>query len=240
MAFASSLGALMKELKSSGHYENTLIIFYRDHAPTGFPNGKCNLYDFRARVALAISEPGVNGGRLVDNFARLPDLAPTILSTTNIEILEVKTGNSIWKTLKSNQAGYIDRSHVLIGRERHVAIARKDKLPYSQRAIRNKDYLYIINFKPDRYPMGDHYCLGGKDELPKDKLFEKLLLNTMHTIQDIDAGSTKAWILMNRNNPDGADFFNNGFGKRPYQELYDLKSDPHQAKNIAPKKSMKQ
>ena len=235
MAFDLALGALIKELKSSGHYENTLIIVSGDHGPAGFPNGKCNLYDFRTRVALAVSGLGVNRGRSVDDFVSLPDLAPTILSVANIEIPEVMTGKSIWKTLKSNQAGYVDRSrsHVLIGRERHVAIARKDKLPYPQRAIRNKDYLYIINFKPDTYPMGDHYRLGGKDELPKDKLFKKLLLNTMHTIPDIDAGPTKAWIVMNRNNPNGADFFNNAFGKRPYQELYDLKSDPHQTKNVA-------
>ena len=38
---------------------------------------------------------------------------------------------------------------------RHVALAREGFLPYPQRCLRTGDYIYIINFEPNRWPMGD-------------------------------------------------------------------------------------
>ena len=34
-------------------------------------------------------------------------------------------------------------------------------MPYPMRAIRTADYLYIRNFKPDRWPCGDPYSDKG-------------------------------------------------------------------------------
>ena len=78
-AFDAGLGLLIDELKKAGEYDNTLIVVSGDHGPPGFPHGKCNLYDFGTRVCLAIAGPGVKGGRIVDDFVCLPDLAPTFL-----------------------------------------------------------------------------------------------------------------------------------------------------------------
>ncbi|MFP6874883.1 MAG: sulfatase [Verrucomicrobiales bacterium] len=229
--FDMALGVLVDELKKTGEFDNTIIAISGDHGPAGFPHGKCNLYDFGARVALSISGPGVKGGRVVDDFVTLPDLAATFLESGAVKVPEVMTSKSIWPTLASGEEGLVDKSrtHVYIGRERHVARARAGQLPYPQRAVRTRDHLFIINFKPDRYPLGDHFHLNTD----KEPNVNQLTNNTFVTIPDEDAGPTKAWIVSNRSNPEVKPFFVHAYGKRPREELFDLKKDPHQMKNVA-------
>ena len=161
----------------------------------------------------------------------LPDLAATFLEIGGVERPKVMTSKSIWPTLKSDKQGLVDesRDHVLIGRERHVARARAGELPYPQRALRTKDFLFVINFKPERYPLGDHYGLDGAKEADVNQLTN----NTFVTIPDEDAGPTKAWIVSNRKDPKVKFFFDHAYGKRPREELYDLRKDPHQMRNAA-------
>ena len=92
------------------------------------------------------------GGRVVDDFASLTDLAPTFLAAAGLDSPEVMTGRSLWPTLQSEKSGLVDasRTRVFTGRERHVEIARSDYTPYPQRAIRTADHVLIINFRPDR------------------------------------------------------------------------------------------
>ena len=121
------------------------------------------------------------------------------------------------------------RDWVITGRERHVARARFGMLPYPQRALRTPDYLYIINFKPGRWPMGDPYNLG-QNEVPN---FNTLANNTFITFPDLDASPTKAWLIGKRNEPKWKWHYNYAFAKRPREELFILKSDPDQIKNVA-------
>jgi len=230
-AFDMALGVLIEELKKAGEYKNTIIAVSGDHGPAGFPHGKCNLYDFGVRVSLSISGPGINGGRTVDDFVSLPDLAPTFLEAAGVAVSDSMRAKSIWPVLHSKREGLADatRTQVFVGRERHVAKARAGELPYPQRAVRTKDFLFVINFKPDRYPLGDHYRLGGKDE----PTVAELTNNTFCTLPDEAAGPTKAWLVTNRKRPDVKPFFDHAYGKRPREELFDLKKDPHQMKNVA-------
>lgn len=231
MGFDMAIGVLVEELKLIGEYENTLIAISGDHGAPGFPNGKCNLYDFGTRVALLLAGPGVKGGRVVDDFVSLPDLAPTFLEAGGVGIPETMTAKSIWPVLRSDAEGRVDptRTHVFMGRERHVAKAREGNLPYPQRALRTEDYLLIINFEPDRYPLGDPYQLGTSDEPG----FEALQEDTFESLPDMDASPTKAWLVTNRNDPKWKPYFDRAFGKRPQYELYKIKDDPHQVNNIA-------
>lgn len=233
MAFDAALGVLIEELKKAGEYENTIIAISGDHGAPGFPHGKCNLYDFGSKVALAISGPGVVKGRVLDDFVSLPDLAPTFLEAGGIKIPDAMSAKSLWSSLKSSQVGLADssRTQVYIGRERHVAVAREGYLPYPQRAIRTKDHLFIINFKPERYPMGDPYLLGTKDEPGVDALAN----STFVTLPDEDAGPTKAWLVTHR--VEWHEAYHKAYGKRPHEELYDLSKDPDQMNNVAGKKA---
>jgi hypothetical protein len=141
------------------------------------------------------------------------------------------TGRSLVNVLTSNTSGQVDpeRTRVFFGRERHVENARAGYLPYPQRAIRTPDFLYIINFKPDRYPMGDPLRLDG-DNPPTD---EQITENTRVTLADEDAGPAKAWLVSQRNNPQWRPLYLRAYGKRPRAELYDLKTDPHEVHNVA-------
>ena len=87
----------------------------------------------------------------------------------------------------------------------------------------------MINFKPDRYPLGDPFLLDSDQEPGVDKLTN----STFVTLADEDAGPTKAWIVSNRKDPKVKPFYDHAYGKRPREELYDLKSDPDQMKNLA-------
>ncbi len=162
-AFDAALGVLLQRLKETGELDNTLIVVSGDHGAPGFPHGKCNLYDFGSSVSLAIRWGGAKGGRVVDDLVSLTDLAPTFLEAAGLPVPDRMTGRSLVSLLKSDKSGQVDpqRTAVFIGRERHVENARADFMPYPQRAIRTHDFLYIINFKPDRWPLGDPYRLDG-------------------------------------------------------------------------------
>lgn len=230
-AWDATIGALLDELEKSGQRENTLIVISGDHGAPGFPHGKCNLYGFGTGVALSITGPGVKGGRVVDDFVCLPDLCPTFLEAGGVAVPEVMTGRSLWNVLKSDKQGLVDetRTRVITGRERHVENARADYSPYPQRAIRTAEHVLIVNFRPDRWPLGDPYGLEDGKSPSEDDLENE----TRITHPDEDSGPTKSWIVRNRNDPEWKAHYEWVYGKRPKYELYDLKKDPHETKNVA-------
>ncbi len=234
MAFDTALGLLLEKLKASGEIDNTIVVVSGDHGTPGFTHGKTNLYDFGTTVPLAIRWPNrAAAGRVVKDFVNLMDLAPTFLEAGDVKIPGVMTGKSLINVLTSEKEGWVDpeRDFVVTGRERHVAVARDGMLPYPQRAIRTKNFLYIRNFKPDRWPEGNPI---GLDE-GKDPSEEELTEDTRATHPDMDAGPTKAWLVINRDDDkvQGPKYYNWAFAKRPGEELYDLREDPDQVKNLA-------
>lgn len=230
-AFDAAVGVLLEQLKAAGELDNTLIVISGDHGAPGFPGGKCNLYDFGVGVALAAKWPGGKPGRVVDDFVNLMDLAPTFLEAGGVEPPKVMTGRSLVDVLKSERSGQVDpkRTWVVTGRERHVAAAREDNLPYPQRALRTKDFLYIRNFKPDRWPLGAPYAVT-ESETPAADVLEN---NTFAAFPDMDASPTKAWLIAHRHDPQWKWQYDYAFGKRPGEELYDLRKDPDETNNVA-------
>jgi hypothetical protein len=93
---------------------------------------------------------------------------------------------------------------------------RKGELGYPSRAIRTHDFLYIKNYFPERWPAGD----------PE-------FYHSVGPYGDIDQSPSKTFILEHKSEKTIAPFFTRGFEKRPANELYDLKSDPHQLNNVA-------
>ena len=233
-AFDASFGVLLEELERLGELDNTLIVVSGDHGMPGMPRGKCNLYDFGVAVPLAIAWPQrIPGDRVVEDFVCLPDLCPTLLEAGDVEPPDVMTGRSLMNVLNSTKSGQVDptRDHVIVGRERHVATVRAGNLPYPQRAIRTANYLYIHNFKPDRWPMGEGPGHGRPDgPMPT---FEALRENTFCAFGDLDASPTKAWLVEHRSDPGMEVYFDYAFGRRPEEELYDLRSDPDCLNNLA-------
>jgi N-sulfoglucosamine sulfohydrolase len=231
-AFDAALGVLLKKLESIGELENTIVVVSGDHGAPGFPNGKCNLYDFGQAVPLAIRWPGKGkAGRVIDDFVNITDLAPTFLEAAGEKIPGTMTGHSLVPVVASERDGLVDpkRTWVVTGRERHVAKVRPGEVGYPQRALRTDKYLYIVNFKPDRYPMGDPWNIT-EDSAPE---WDKLENNTFITAGDIDASPTKAWLVEHRNDPKWKRHYDIAFGKRPREELYLIENDPDQINNVA-------
>ncbi len=233
LALDRMLGLFLQKLEAMGERDNTLIVVSGDHGIPGFPRGKTNLYNLGTEVSLFAQWPGqAPGAREVDDFINLMDLAPTFLEAAGEPIPECMTGRSIVPLLRSHQNGWLDmiRDHVITGRERHVDDARADRLPFPERSIRTRDFLYIRNFKPDRWPMGTPRNL---DDPATEPSYEDLKGKTRVTFSDLDASPTKAWMVTHRKDPQWALQWRLGFEKRPAEELYDLRSDPDYLHNVA-------
>ena len=233
-AYDAYIGLLLKRLEETGELDNTLIVISGDHGMPGVTNGKCNLYDFGTGVTLAARLPKTMGGkvgRVVDDLVSLPDLAPTFLEAAGVPIPAGMNARSLLSVLRSNKSGQVEanRNWVIAGRERHVAFANENNLPYPQRSLRTPEFLYVRNFKPERWPLG--YPVAVTDtNAPTQEDLESL---TYAAFADMDASPTKAWLVLHRNEPQWKRFYDIAFAKRPGEELYDLRQDPYQMNNVA-------
>ena len=189
IAFDHGLGVLVEELKKAGEYDNTIIVVSGDHGIPGIPRSKNNLYDIGCEVALAVRWPGViEPGRVVEDFVNLMDFGPTLCEIGGIELPDGMRpddsgAKSLLPLLQSPDSGQVEpeRDFVVTGRERHVAQARAGFLPYPQRSLREKDFIYIINFEPDRWPLGDPVGLDDPATTPS---WDQLKNNSLATLMD--------------------------------------------------------
>lgn len=230
-ALDAAVGVLLDRLAAAGELEKTVIVLSGDHGPPGFPGGKCNLNDFGSSVPLVVRWPGGKGGRVIEDLVDMQDMAPTFLELGGVKAPEVMTGRSLLKVLKAEGSGQIDpeRTWVVNGRERHVDTAREGNLPYPHRALRTREFLYIRNFAPERWPMGSPGLLGAAGGPSPQELGN----TTRAAFADMDAGPTKRWLICKREEPEWKRFYDYAFGKRPGEELYDLAADPDQMVNLA-------
>ena len=241
-AFDASIGTLIDVLERRQLLDDTVLIVSGDHGAPGFPNGKCNLYDFGCQVPLIV-QPAANiretipvGGIVVDDLVSLVDLAPTILDLCKVPADSTMTGRSLVKQIQAGRSGTIDASFdaVTMGRERHVAGAQGNFSHYPQRALRTNDYLYIVNFAHDRWPLGIPKFEDAEGKLlSSEPSLEQLTNNTFVAFGDIDSGPTKAWLVAHRNEPTWRPYYQRAFGRRPAEELYDLRKDRWQVDNVA-------
>jgi len=218
--FDNEVGQLLKILEEAGELDNTLVVMSGDNGMP-FPRGKGNLYDRGTNVPLAVRWPAkVKGGRVVEDFVSLADLAPTFLEAAGLKPTADMTTRSFLDVLTSDKDGRVDpkRDKVFTGKERH-AYVRKDGLGYPTRAIRTYDFLYIRNFEPDRWPVGDPEVAGFRDPA--------------EPYGDTDGSPTKTYMMEHRDDPKNERLFELAFQKRGACELYDLRKDPAQLNNVA-------
>jgi uncharacterized sulfatase len=189
-------------------------------------------------VPLVVKIPGGKGGRIVDDIVRLPDLAPTFMEIGGVKPPDNLYGRSLLSLLESQKSGQVDadRTWAITGRERHVDTARPGNLPYPMRALHTKDFVYIRNFTPDRWPMGSPGAVTETTE-PSQNALEH---NTRVAFADMDGSPTKAWMVKHRHDPQWKPLYDFAFGKRPMEELYDLRNDPDMVVNVAADKNFTQ
>ena len=215
--FDREIGEMLKVLEKMGQLDNTIVVMTSDNG-FPFPRGKANCYDAGAKMPLAMRWPErIRPGRVVDDFVNLKDLAPTFLEAAGLGPVAEMTGRSLMPLLVSEQSGKIDpaRDFVVIGRERHANV-RAGNVGYPTRAIRTERYLYLKNFRPERWPAGDPPIYGDVDQ---------------HT--DIAGSPSKQAVVEHDGSDRARELFELAFGKRPAEEFYDLRDDPWQMKNVA-------
>jgi len=218
--FDREVGERLRMLEENDELENTIVIMTSDN---GMPFARCksNLYDLGTHVPLAVRwGKRIKPGRVVDDFVSLCDLAPTFLEAAGLKPTKDMTGRSLMPVLTSDKSGTVDaaRDHVLTGKERHFPYRGGKMAGYPMRAIRTEKHLYIRNFKPDRWPAGD-----------------PLEPKSGRRYGDVDDGPAM-WALRSLGKkPEFRHLHQLSYGKRPAEELYDLKADPAQMNNVADK-----
>jgi N-sulfoglucosamine sulfohydrolase len=239
--FDREAGELLTMLDNTGELDNTIVVMSGDNG-WPFPRCKATVYESGTHQPLAIRWGAkVKPGRVVDDFVSLADLAPTFLEAAGYPIPKTMTARSLVPILCSDKTGQVDpsRDHVLLGMETHVpcrVIGNDARGGYPMRAIRTKDFHYIRNFKPERWPAGDpHGCeVAGAQPFTYEQLVGPALFPaTSRTFGDVDASPTKAWMVLHRSDPQVKPLWERAFGKRPARELYDLHKDPYQMRNVA-------
>jgi len=212
--FDQQLGEMIDLLEQRGELDNTLIAVTSDNGMP-FPRAKANLYEYSTRVPLAIRWPAriPRPEREVSDLVSLIDLAPTFLDAAGLNPHPAMSGRSLLNVLRARKTGQVDpkRNRVLLGKERHNH-ARFDDVGYPSRALRTTDWLYIRNFRPERWPLGD------------PPLF------LCHTKM---ANPTKEFILAHQDQEQVNRFFNITYAKRPNEELYDIRDDVACLRNLA-------
>jgi uncharacterized sulfatase len=149
------------------------------------------------------------GQREVTDLVSLTDLAPTFLEGAGLAIPEGVSGKSLVSILKSEESGLLDetRIHVVFGLERHTPYIRENDVGYPSRGIRTHEYLYMRNFKPDRWPEGDTFFGAGPS-------------------------SAKKLYMQHSDDPEVQKYIRLSWAKRPAEELYDIKADPDCITNL--------
>lgn len=212
--------AAIKLLEEADELDDTIIAMSGDHGMP-FPRCKGNLYDWGARVPLAIRWGAeVKPGRRVQDFVSLTDLAPTFLEAAGVKVPAAMTGRSLLHFLTDRGEGATDpeRDFIVFGRERHVPAQEIPSLVgYPSRAIRTDRWLLILNLEEDRWPAG----------VPRNAS------HPMDVHADCDNGPTKSFIVNHKGEPEYAKYFKLCFARRPAVELYDCAADPDQVANLA-------
>ena len=220
----SMVGKALRTLAERGLSKNTIVIMTGDHGMP-FPRCKGNLYDSGVRVPFALRWPSsVTAHREIDDFISFADIAPTLLEATGTKRSNAMTGRSFAGLLSGTDSGILAaarRPDIVFGRERHVPAQEKPNMGgYPSRGLRTRNLLYIRNYRPGLWPAGT-----GDSELANFP---------GQWYADCDASPTKDYIFEHRDlDEKHRQAFELCFGKRPAEELYDLRQDPGQIHNLA-------
>jgi N-sulfoglucosamine sulfohydrolase len=216
--FDRHLEKMLTMLEERGKLDNTVVVVTADNGMP-FPKVKGQVYEYSNHLPLAIMwEKGIlSPGRMIHDYVNFIDFAPTFLELAGIDQvqsgMEPITGLSLTDIFYANESGTIinpERNFVLIGKERHD-VGRPGDVGYPVRGIIKEGFLYLMNFKPDRWPAGNP---------------ETGYLNT-------DGSPTKTWILNDRRIYGKRQYWDWNFGKHPEEELYNLEQDPDCVMNLA-------
>jgi len=196
-------GDLIQELKETGEYENTIIMYWSDHG-VGLPRAKRWLYDSGTRVPFIVRMPEKfrtesqgQPGTIDDQLVNSTDFGPTVLNLAGVEVPDYMHGRAF---LGEN-----------LGEPRQYVYGARDRMDERYdiiRAVRDKRFRYIRNFEP----LKPYYQYMNTPEKGA----------TMKEIRKEEKSGKMS--------PAVALF---SAERKPVHELYDLVNDPHEVNNLA-------
>ena len=133
------MGTILDELKKSGHYDNTIVIFLSDHGMS-LPFAKTNCYVQSTKTPLIIRWPGtiLKGTSDKEHMISTVDLMPTILEAVEISSNAPSDGRSFVPILKGDSQEGRD---AVFTQFNHI----HGRTPYPMRSVITKEYTYIFN-----------------------------------------------------------------------------------------------
>jgi arylsulfatase A-like enzyme len=188
-----------EELVGQGVAENTVIIVMADNGRP-FPHSKTRVNDRGLRSPFIIHWPEGFGKKpqVCNSLVSSVDIAPTILTLASMIVPESVQGVSFTQLL--TQPGKEFRSYIFAEHNWHDYEAH-------ERMVRTKDFLYILNSRPQFSQLGPADAIGSL------------------SFADLDSLRKIGAITLNQ-----AEIFTY---PRPDEELYNSIADPEQFNNIA-------
>jgi len=211
------IGTLFEILKSSGAYENTLIIYISDHG-MAFPGAKTTVYEPGLKSPCIVRFPGsIKRGITNNALISWVDLTPTILDFAGIDppVYEPNINNRYVRSQLAETHGLHGRSFLsILGLEEPEGwdevfashTFHEIQMYYPMRVVRNRNYKLIWNIAwPLPYPFAS------------------------------DLWASATWQHTYRKGPDApyGSRTVQEYIQRPEFELYDIRSDPWEAVNLA-------
>ena len=218
--FDTQVGKMLKILEARGELDNTIVVVTADNGMP-FPRIKGNANVLANHLPLAIMWPkGIkNPGRIVTDYVSFTDFAPTFLEVAGANPkksgMQKMEGKSLVPLFKETQKADF-REFMVIGKER-TDLGRPDDQGYPIRGIVNKEFIYLRNYNPERWPAG----------------------NPETGYMDCDGSPTKSFILNDRRTKGKSKYWDLSFGKFPAEELYKVSADPEFLDNLAEKPEYK-
>jgi N-sulfoglucosamine sulfohydrolase len=211
------LGLMLAELEKRGQLDNTLIIVTSDHGMP-FPRVKGYAYADSNHVPLAVRWPkGIpHAGRVIEDFVNFTEIAPTVLdvagiptSETGMQAITGKSWRPIFASERNGQV-FAENDYALVGKER-TDVGRPNDGGYPIRGIVTREFLFLKNYEPSRWPAG----------------------NPETGYLDTDGSPTKSHILeLGRQDRENI-YWKLNFGMRPAMELYQLQSHSDCVEDLA-------
>ncbi len=213
--FDQQLGKILQILKDRDMLDNTLVVVTADNGMP-FPRVKGQEYEYSNHLPLAMMwKKGIKDpGRVFDGLISFTDFAPTFLDIAGVKAvssgMEPMEGRSLLNIFKNIREETTERDFIIIGKERHD-VGRPNDEGYPIRGIISEGYLYLKNFKTDRWPAGNPEC----------------------GYLNCDGSPTKSFILNERRIYKQSIYWDLSFGKRSKEELYQISKDPECILNLA-------
>lgn len=133
------LNQVLRELKKSGEWGNTMIVFLSDHGMP-LPFAKTQLYHHSTRTPLMVRIPGVTKAGVLDkrHMVSILDLLPTVLDALGVKKPSRLDGRSFYPVLAGKKQ---DKRNFVFKEYNENAGGSRDPM----RAIQSKEYLYLFN-----------------------------------------------------------------------------------------------